>query len=217
LPIARKLLIIGFLLVAPKPTNRMKRSIARVISTLGNPLVLSFLVAIYVNFSTLEWAQALERTAILAGCGIVPIFWYINRKVGQGNYADHDVSARTKRPTLYLFSLSVLLVMIAILHFTGQPRAVVNGAWAAWTLAAVSFLINFKAKTSLHTGYAFLIGFLALSAHFGVGVGLIAFAFLVGWSRVALRRHTLLEVFIGATLGSSIGAVFYGFVKSQGF
>lgn len=191
----------------------MRRKIANAVSLIGNPLILSFLVAVYANFRNFGFREALTLTAILVLLGIVPIFLYINRRVSQGNYADHDVSARTKRPSLYIFALTVLLGMIAVLYFMGQPVAIVNGAWAAWILAAVSFLINFKIKTSLHTGYAFLIGFLALSVQFWLGFGVLLFAFAVGWSRLALGRHTLSDVFIGASLGATIGSIFYQLVK----
>ncbi|MCU0338942.1 MAG: phosphatase PAP2 family protein [Spirosomaceae bacterium] len=187
----------------------MKKKIAKIISFVGNPLVLSVLAAVYANFQRFEVRQALILTGILLLVGVGPVFWYINRRVNAGQYADHDVSARTKRPSLYLFAMGILAVLIAVLYFTHQPRHVISGAVAAWLLAAASFLVNFKTKTSLHTGYAFLIGFLTLSVSFSAGMGLIGFAFLVGWSRVALGRHTLQEVFIGASLGATIGCLFY--------
>jgi len=187
----------------------VSKKIARIISWVGNPLILSVLVAIYANFHNFDFRQALSLTAILVLIGVVPIFIFINRKVTKGNYADHDVSARTKRPSLYAFALTMLLLMIGVLYYTQQPRNVIYGACAAWVLAATSFLINFRLKTSLHTGYAFLIGFLSLSVDFGVAIGLIGFAFFVGWSRIALGRHTLQEVFMGASLGSIIGSIFY--------
>ena len=191
----------------------MQKKIARVVSFVGNPLLLALFCAIYANFRQFGFQKALTLTAILVLGAILPIFLYINRRVSQGNFADHDVSARTKRPSLYVFSLAVLLAMIGVLYYTRQPLAIIYGAWAGWLLAAVSFLINFKIKTSLHTGYAFLIGFLTLSFDFWTGFGLVCFAFLVGWSRLALGRHTLTEVFLGASLGCTIGTVFYQLVQ----
>ena len=188
----------------------MQRKIARLVSFVGNPLVLSVLVACYANFKYFDPKQSLTLTAILVLVGVAPVFFFINQKVKQGNYADHDVSARRKRPSLYVFALASLLLMIFSLYIMGQPSMVINGAWAAWILAALSFVINFKIKTSLHTGYAFLIGFLTLSVGFWAGIALIAFAFLVAWSRMALGRHSFQEVFVGACLGSSIGSLFYG-------
>jgi len=191
----------------------MHKKIARVVSFVGNPLLLALLCAIYTNFRLFGFRQALTRTAILVLGSILPIFFYINRRVSQGSFDDHDVSNRTKRPSLYVFSLAVLLVTIGVLYYTHQSLAVISGAWAAWLLGAVSFLVNFKTKTSLHTGYAFLIGFLTLSFDFWIGLGLVCFAFLVGWSRLALGRHTLAEVFIGASLGCGIGTIFYQLVQ----
>ncbi|MFN3849496.1 MAG: phosphatase PAP2 family protein [Spirosomataceae bacterium] len=189
-----------------------KRKFANLVSTVGNPLILSVLVAIYINFKSYPLKQALTLTGILVLCAVVPVFFYINRKVKEGNYADHDVSARTKRPSLYLIGLSALGVMILALYLSKQPMGIVFGAWAAWLLTLLSFLINFKLKTSLHVGFSFLIAFLALSSDLMAGGILLAFGFLVGWSRLILKRHTLPEIFMGASLGTIIGTIYWSFV-----
>ncbi len=178
-----------------------KQKIANLISTIGNPLVLSVLVAIYNNFKHYPLKQALTLTGYILLIVILPIFFYINRKVKQGNFADHDVSARTKRPSLYLMGLGVIGLMIGVLYFTHQPKDIISGAWAAFGLILSSFLINFKLKTSLHAGFAFLIALLVVPSDLLIGGILLAFACLVGWSRLVLRRHTLPEVFMGAALG----------------
>jgi membrane-associated phospholipid phosphatase len=178
-----------------------KRKFTNLISTIGNPLILSVIVAIYSNFKQYSFKQALTLTGYMLLIVVLPIFIYINRKVKQGNYADHDVSARTKRPSLYLVGLSVIGLMIAVLYFTHQPKGIIAGAWAAFGFTFSSFLINFKLKTSLHTGFAFLIALLILPSDLLVGTILFAFACLVAWSRIVLKRHTLSEVLTGAALG----------------
>jgi hypothetical protein len=184
-----------------------KHKAANLISTIGNPLVLSVLVAIYSNFKEYPLKQALTLTGYILLIVVLPIFFYINRKVKQGNFADHDVSARTKRPSLYLVGLGVIGLMIGVLYFTHQPKDIISGAMAAFGLTLSSFLINFKLKTSLHAGFSFLIALLVLPSDLLVGGILFAFACLIGWSRLALRRHTLPEILMGTALGVTWGCL----------
>jgi membrane-associated phospholipid phosphatase len=178
-----------------------KKQFANVISTVGNPLILSVLVAIYSNFKQYPFRQALTLTGYILLIVVLPILFYINRKVKQGKFADHDVSARTKRPSLYLVGLSVIGLMIVVLYFTHQPKGIIVGALSAFGLTLSSFLINFKLKTSLHAGFAFLIAILILSSDLLAGGILFTFACFVAWSRIELKRHTLPEILMGAALG----------------
>lgn len=185
-----------------------KKKFANIISTIGNPLILSFIVSIYANFREFDTLQALKLSGILLVIGILPIWFFINRKVKTGEFADHDVSARTKRKSLYVFALTFLLLMIAVLYFTNQPKFITTGALFAWILAFSSFLINFKVKSSLHTGFAFLLAMMTFKIGLFFSMSLLLFAFLVAWSRVYLKRHTLQEVFIGGSLGFVLGCIY---------
>lgn len=187
--------------------NMTKRKFANIISTIGNPLILSVVVAIYSNFKQFPFKQALTLTGYILLIVVLPIFFYINKKVKQRQFADHDVSARTKRPSLYLVGLSVIGLMIGVLYFTHQPQSTIAGAWAAFGLTFSSFLINFKLKTSLHTGFAFLIALLVLPSDLLIGGVLFAFACLIAWSRIVLKRHTFPEVLMGAALGTIWGCL----------
>jgi membrane-associated phospholipid phosphatase len=178
-----------------------QRKFANIVSTIGNPLILSVVVAIYSNFKQYPFAQALKLTSYILLMVVLPIFWYINRQVKQGKYADHDVSARTKRPSLYLLGLAVIGLTIGVLYVNNQPIQIIRAIWAAFGLTLSSFLINFKLKTSLHTGFSFLIATLILPSDLWAGVILLAFACLIGWSRIVLRRHSPSEVLMGAILG----------------
>lgn len=193
-----------------------KKKFANTFSTIGNPLILSFIVSIYANFREFDTFQAIKLTAILLVIGILPIWFFINRKVKSGDYADHDVSARTKRKSLYVFALTFLMLMIAVLYFTNQPKFITTGALFAWILAFSSFLINFKVKSSLHTGFAFLIAMMTFKIGIIFSMSLLVFAFLIAWSRVYLKRHTLQEVFIGGSLGFVLGSV-YQYVNDFNF
>ncbi len=186
-----------------------KSKIAQFFSTIGNPLILSALVATYANFRLFPFKQAIESTAILIFVAIVPIFIFINRKVNSGKFADHDVSARTKRLFLYLFGILILIIMLFVLYKTRQPAILIAGSLAVLGLTIVSFAFNFFVKTSLHSAFAFLIAMLAFQTDILLGGILLIFAFFVAWSRVQLGRHSLQEILLGSALGLGFGSLYW--------
>jgi membrane-associated phospholipid phosphatase len=46
-----------------------------------------------------------------------------------------------------------------------------------------------------------------MTLNFNIGIALLLFTGLLGWSRIVLRRHTLKEVLTGGGLGLIIGLI----------
>lgn len=64
------------------------------------------------------------------------------------------------------------------------------------------------AKLSLHEAFAVFAAFLVWPNH-AATIGLAAVAVLVGWSRLALRRHVAADIILGALAGASSGLAFH--------
>ena len=122
--------------------------------------------------------------------------------VRRSAWSDHDVSDREQRSGFYR-ALFVVLPAGSIALWFAQP-ALRKGIVASWGLVFASMLANRFVKSSLHVGFA---AFCATSvvitpaASVAAAMGVLAIA----WSRLALKRHTLAEVALGALIGAVAG------------
>ena len=81
-----------------------------------------------------------------------------------------------------------------------------RGCAATAVLLGLAAILNRWIKLSNHVAFAMFTG--VLLSHFALGWGLAVLAIvpLVAWSRLALSRHTLQEIFGGMVLGALVGA-----------
>ncbi len=111
-----------------------------------------------------------------------------------------DVSDRKKRVPLLLLLIGFYSVLIFSLSFTGNPMLVsMSVLFLVWLIGF--FFITLKLKISGHVAVGtFVVG--NVVQWFGLSyTPLFVLIPVVGWSRLALKRHTLVEV-IGGTLYS---------------
>jgi membrane-associated phospholipid phosphatase len=126
--------------------------------------------------------------------------------VQRGTWGDLDVSDQRQRNQFYAILLPLLLI-IALLSWRAEvPRAIPLGAVSIIALVGTAFLLNAWVKVSLHTGFAVFAAETFFFFRPTLGGAVLFLAILVGWSRVALGRHTVPEVLLGGILGASIGA-----------
>lgn len=181
----------------------MTKNTANFISTLGHPflllpLVLAWLTVLKVGFEAAWPTLSAIFTCIL----IMVVFLYFRKKKGQ--ISNWDVSAQKERSSnIYRPILLLTGVAAAALYAFRQPF--IGDTLFFGLLIAVCFAINARIKVSQHTVMAYYVSFLVMPVHFWIGVGLLAFAPLVGWSRVVLGRHKKEEVMVGTLVGIVFG------------
>jgi membrane-associated phospholipid phosphatase len=88
-----------------------------------------------------------------------------------------------------------------VLRLTHQSPIFIHCCLAAIGLISGGWFLNRWLKPSMHVGFASLVGASLLSTNAMVGILVILFAALIGWSRVVLERHTTTEVYVGLFLG----------------
>ncbi len=190
----------------------LQKGFASFISNFGNPFTLLFLLTIYSCFQYLPEERAIKIILIILFLALVPTGLFIVFNVKRGVYSNYDVSNQKQRPSLYIFSLIIILLMVIGLVYNREPIFIIGGSVAAFVLLLSSFLVNMRIKCSLHTSFAIFIAISFLRINIYWSLGLFAFSILLGWSRLVLHRHTLREVYIGALLGTSVGLLFYYFI-----
>jgi membrane-associated phospholipid phosphatase len=181
----------------------MTKSTATILSTVGHPFLLLPAVFVWLTLRHLSIEEAKPVLWAVLGCFAAMAVFLFFRKKG-GKISNWDVSAQSERSrNIYRPILVLVVAVAAILHFSGQPF--VGDTLFFGLLMAVCYAINAWVKISQHTIMAYYVGFLALSAHFWIGLGLLAFAPFVGWSRVVLGRHEKKEVALGTLVGVVFG------------
>jgi membrane-associated phospholipid phosphatase len=134
---------------------------------------------------------------------------FITFGVRRGRWSDRTVGARRPRLVVLAFITASVATGLSLLVVLGAPRLLTG--YLAFMLASVAVLaaITTVWKVSIHCAVASgSVAILALS--FGPLV-LPAYALvaLLGWSRVALKDHTVAQAVAGAVLGAGAAALAY--------
>ena len=186
-------------------TNFMTKSVANLISTLGHPFLLLPLVLAWLTIRKVGFDAAWPTLAAIAICIVIMVvFLYFRKKRGQ--ISNWDVSAQKERSSnIYQPILLLTLVAAVALYLLDQPF--IGDTLFFGLLMTVCYAINARIKVSQHTVMAFYVSFLVLPVHLWAGLGLLAFAPFVGWSRVVLGRHQKNEVLLGTIVGIVFGSL----------
>lgn len=128
-------------------------------------------------------------------------------------FTDLDVSKREQRPLLFGICFIILFLYISGIYILRGPTVLsVVALGSVFGLLLIS-IINMRVKASLHL--ATLSALVVPLAVFYRGwylllLGLIP---LVGWARVKIKRHSVLETIVGGVVGSLLSLLIYFVMK----
>jgi hypothetical protein len=189
--------------VDPKPVVVFARWVSRI----GHPLVFISLSLGVIVALRLANRAGLALLLTLFATVILPMALLLFRGIRSGRWSDMDVSVHAERVRFYPFAIPISAAAVIALWLLRTPVFALRGAVVTLFLLVAAALINFRIKLSLHALFAFY----SATILFVVGpvVGTMAFtvALLVFWSRLYLRRHDLLEMLVGTSLGLLGGVV----------
>lgn len=187
----------------------MSLLLARLLSLVSNPLILSFPVPFLATykethngFYALEWFFLSSFFLFMV---LAFVLW--GRK--RGFFTDIEITKREERPLFYLFLgvISVLyLFTVILLH--GPKMLLILLAGAAIGLFLFS-IVNMKLKASLHV-FTICVAALALGLlNFELGIAAASVVPFIIWSRIKTKHHTLPETIAGAVLGLIVTMVLF--------
>ena len=180
---------------------------ARWVSWIGHPLVfISLSIAIIIvlraaNRTGLTLLLTLLVTVILPMALL--LFWGTR----SGRWSDPDVSIRAERAQFYPWAIPISGAAVIALWLLRAPAFAMRGALVTLLLLIIAALINFGIKLSLHALFAFYSAVILFAVNPVAGTIAFILASLVFWSRLYLRRHDLLEMLVGTSLGLAGGVV----------
>jgi len=191
----------------------MRQRLARLISNIFNPFLVSFItIVLLVVHTAASAAGALKWAAIALILSVIPIFGFIVVQVRRKKMDGIFPEGQGQRKIIYLMASVLAAIGCLVMWYFKAPELLTVSFIAGLAAVVIFMAINYYWKISLHT--AFVSGAaMVLTMVFGVKVAWVFVLLpLVGWSRLELKMHTPAQVAAGAVLAAVIVAiVFWGF------
>lgn len=190
----------------------MITNIARFISTTGNPvLLMPIATVIATNSIGTDGVRLLAVTIAIAFA--IFVFTYSQIKARTGRWKHVDASLKSERKELSISASAFLLIGALVLFLFKVHFGIVLAVSLSGAIVLAGHFLSKLAKPSLHFGFA-IFATLLIYPNIIAATFFLFFAALVGWSRVYLKRHTLLDLAFGASLGLLAGASFQLFIHT---
>lgn len=168
--------------------------LAKNISHISHP-VLTFPICLTLLFGVEQSWQSLSFVISFAfGLPFLFFLWlFFTKKI-----SDFDVSQRKQRYPIYALSLLGMLASLVFIYFF-ESSFLFHEFLRLFLLATTLVLINFKIKVSIHTATITTLGIL-LVQFYQWSPWIFLLIPLVASSRLILKRHSWVEVGLGALL-----------------
>lgn len=188
----------------PARHSAAPNQLARWISIVGHPFAIASLLVGLAAARQRDAAHATRLVLLVVGVIILPLLVYMLRKWRSGEWTTVDASRRTDRPSFYRTALLLVAVLIAVFVLMRESAAMLRGGIAVAVLVLLLAILNRWSKLSNHMAFAVFAAVMmsGFAPQWAIALGLFAPA--LGWSRLALERHTLSEVIGGAMLGAAV-------------
>ena len=193
---------------APQYAGPMSLPLARAVSIFGHPMLVLPMAVLAIALARGD-ARTAAWSAVGFGAFAALVMGYAWWQVRRGRWRHVDASATHERRTLNRFLLAALTAGALMAAWQGgQPRLALGLALSAAMILAAMATARW-CKLSLHL--AFVVFAACLLRELGTAWMLAAllFAAAVGWSRLALRRHTHRDLVAGAVAGALAGLAFW--------
>ncbi len=180
--------------------NTRRIRLARAVSNVFSPVVIAVLVLWLVGdaVGTLTgWLWL--GLYLLVGVGVPTA--YVAWLAKTGRVTDFDLRRRDQRLKPFMLSLACMLLVWAVLWLGQAPAAIHMLVTVGLVQGLALFVVTLAWKISLHTAGVATFAALACVIHGVLAVPLLGLIPLVAWSRVCLRRHTLMQTICGGTVG----------------
>ena len=177
--------------------------IARGFSIFGHPMIMLPASALLVSLELGSVGRMLGviGTAMIVSAGLGA---WAKRKVAEGQWSHVDASDPAERLQWNRVVLASFIAVAAL--FAAFDSVIAVGALALAFIILCAMLLAPWLKLSQHTAFTILSAWVAGAVDPVIGGVFAILALGVMWSRLALDRHTLLDVVVGAVCGSVTGA-----------
>ncbi len=180
-------------------------SIARWVSIIGHPFLLIVLLVLLV--CSAQGAGAFRIAGIVAAAGLIPLGIFMWWRHASGRWQTVDASSPKDRPVAYIAAFAALVPLTLYFLFVEPSSDMVRGNVAFALMLGAAAALNRWIKLSMHMAFAVFTCLILAKLCLGYGLTMLIFIPLIGWSRVALSRHTAREVVGGCVLGAIVAII----------
>jgi membrane-associated phospholipid phosphatase len=182
---------------------------ARRITDRLDPKTWIIAVSLITGWTSGQWAGLGWGIVSAVFAAIIPVL-LIKRGVHAGRWADRHLGVRSHRLVVMVLILASVAVGIGLMAAGHAPRAVIALTVAMFTTLAALAVVTLRWKISVHTAVAAGATTMLASQLPPAAVAILAVVVAaVGWSRVALRDHTLAQTIAGGILGALVAGLVY--------
>jgi membrane-associated phospholipid phosphatase len=187
-------------------TTRIR--IARYMSNILAPATISLPFIVLVAF----YKAQDNLSALIYACitlfflSVGPLL-YILIGVRLGKLSDIDVSRRSQRAGPFLFGIVSVMIGWLVLTLTNGPRNLQTVMIIAVFSGIIMMVITLWWKISMHASSLGGAATMLTVLYGAVMLPLFVLLVLVCWSRVTLRRHTVMQVIAGSLVGIVLSLV----------
>jgi membrane-associated phospholipid phosphatase len=175
--------------------------VAATLSLVGHPFVI-----VPATIGLLMWPS--KAALVIALLMVIAMLAVIARRVKAGQWTDYDVSNPEQRRSFYPMALTVVAASAIASWLLRMPGSLVLGMVSGFVLLAVGAFLTRSTKVSLHMLIGMFCAVIVTAFDIRLGVPLTLLIVTVAWSRVALGRHTPVQVLLGALVGGIVGMAF---------
>jgi hypothetical protein len=188
----------------------MTKRLAKLISSILNPFLVSFAVIILLSFeSTSSTSDAIKWALVSIALSVLPVFAVVVYLVRNQKLEGIFVNPRQQRNKIYLLASTLAVIGCLVLFYAGAPRLLL-AAFVAGLAGIVVFMgINFFWKISLHTAFIAASVTILIIVYGAIGTWTVVLLPPVAWARTGTRLHSPAQVVTGALLAAIIMVIVF--------
>ncbi len=187
----------------------MLKNLARFISFLSSPFVLLIPTPFILVFKETGNISYSLKWTFLSYIFLFSVVVFVLLGIFDGFFSDYDVSKKEERPKLFAFGGIITFLYLGFLILLNGPKILYLTVFGIILAVLIITIVNNWIKASIHTATvsAFTVSLVILFGYMFIPVLLLIP--IMAWARIEIKKHTLLEAFVGGFLGIILTIIVY--------
>ena len=193
-----------------KIQSETKKRLARMISGVVNPfLVSTTLIFLVLRESTDNMNQCMNWFMLSIAISLVPLFVFTLILLKLRKIDNLFITVRVQRYKVYSITVVLLGIDCIVLYILAAPKLLIATFTVIFIIDIIFAIVNRYWKISIHAA-TITAAVTALFVLYGIkAAASLPLIPLVGWARVEIEHHSVLQVLVGGVSASFVLIVVY--------